>query len=301
MIDLHIHTKYSDGNNTVDEILVMAQDMGLNVISITDHDCCNAYYDLENPDIAKLFSGTIKKGIEITTAFEGCRIELLAYDFDHYELIDRYFKDASAKINWQEVMIKERIILLDKLQKLGIKYPEEFESNLLLDRFESKMYEEIKQLNDSAKLKEILKEFYCESGKDFFRKCIVNPNSPFYANYGKYRPKIDEIIKLVHDNGGLVFLAHPFGYGLNDAKSFIERLYDTHDLDGIECYYNGFTKEEIDYLVLFAKARNILISGGSDYHGTSDRDNELGKCMLGTSAIDDDIIHNWPNRYISRR
>ena len=69
MIDLHIHTKYSDGNNTVDEILVMAQDMGLNVISITDHDCCNAYYDLENPDIANLFSGTIKKGIATSHTF----------------------------------------------------------------------------------------------------------------------------------------------------------------------------------------------------------------------------------------
>lgn len=294
MIDLHIHTNYSDGNKTVKEILVMAQNIGLNIISFTDHDCCSAYFDLENPEIAKLFSGKIKKGIEITTAFEGCRIELLAYDFDNYELIDKYFKTANDNINWQDVMIKERMILLNKLQKLDIKVPEEFKKDLLLDRFETKIYNEIIKINDKVRLKEILGEFYCETGKEFFRKCIVNPNSPFYANYGKYRPKIEEILKLIHDNNGLVFLAHPFGYRLQDAKSFIKRLYDTYDLDGIECYYNGFSKEEIDYLEAFANNRKILISGGSDYHGTKERDNELGKCMLGQSFIDDAIISNWP-------
>ena len=300
MIDLHIHTNYSDGNKTVDEILIMAQNIGLNTISITDHDCCSAYFDLGNLDVSKLFAGKIKKGIEITTAFEGCRIELLAYDFDNYELIDKYFKTASDNIDWQDVMKKERIRLLDKLQEFGIKFPEEFEKNLLLDRFESKLYDEIMRLNDQLFLKDILGEFYCETGKEFFRKCIVNPNSQFYANYGQYRPKIEEIIKLIHDNGGLVFLAHPFGYGLIDAKTFIKRLYDTHELDGIECYYNGFSKEEIDYLESFANNRGLLISGGSDYHGTKDRDNELAKCMLGQSFIDDKIISNWPTKYKSR-
>ena len=294
MIDLHIHTNYSDGTKSVEEILVMAQNLGLNTISFTDHDCCWAYFDLEKPSIAKLFSGKIKTGIEITTAFEGCRIELLAYDFDNYELINKYFKEASDNIDWQDIMIKERIILLNKLNNLGIKFPEDFENNMLLDRFEAKIYDEILKINDKTQLKELLGEFYCETGKEFFRKCIVNPNSPFYANYGKYRPKIEEILKLIHDNNGLVFLAHPFGYGINDAKSFIERLYNTYNLDGIECYYNGFTKEEIDYLVSFANNRKLLISGGSDYHGTIERDNELGKCMLGQSFIEDEVINNWP-------
>lgn len=300
MIDLHIHTNYSDGSKSVEEILVMAQNMGLNTISFTDHDCCCAYFDLEKPDIAKLFSGKIKKGIEITTSFEGVRIELLAYDFDNYELIDKYFKEANDNIDWQEIMVKERLILLNKFKNFGIKYPKEFENNMLLDRFEAKIYDEILKINDKTQLKELLGEFYCETGKEFFRKCIVNPNSPFYANYGKYRPKIEEILKLIHDNNGLVFLAHPFGYRLQDAKSFIEKLYNTYDLDGIECYYNGFTKEEIDYLVSFANDRKILISGGSDYHGTIDRDNELGKCMFGQSFIADEIINNWPLKYKQR-
>ena len=71
--------------------------------------------------------------------------------------------------------------------------------------------------------------------------------------------------------------------------------FDEYDLDGIECYYNGFTEDEIKYIEDFAKKRNILISGGSDFHGTVDRDNELGRCMLGKSYISSSIISNWPS------
>ena len=73
-------------------------------------------------------------------------------------------------------------------------------------------------------------------------------------------------------------------------------MYDKYEIDGIECYYNGFNEEQIKYIEDFAKKRGLLISGGSDFHGTKDRDNELGMCKLGTEFIPDDIINNWPNK-----
>lgn len=100
---------------------------------------------------------------------------------------------------------------------------------------------------------------------------------------------------MIHRYGGIVFLAHPYGYKLNNTEKFIEKLYDKYEIDGIECYYNGFNEEQIKYIEDFAKKRGLLISGGSDFHGTKDRDNELGMCKLGTSFISTNIISNWPN------
>lgn len=296
MIDLHIHTNYSDGNCSIEEILKKAEYLGLTTISITDHDCCKAYYELENPKIRNLFQGEIKTGIEITTSYRGARIELLAYDFVDYKIIDDYFVNATNRIDWEPILMEERKILLQKFDDLNIKYDPIYIDDMLLDRYEAKLYTSILAFNDRAYLKKILGQYYRESGSEFYRNSITNPNSPFYANYGKYRPKIEDIIAFIHSQSGIVFLAHPFGYQLNDMIDFIENLYDEYNLDGIECYYNGFTAEQIQLIEQFSKKRNLLISGGSDFHGTVNRDNELGKCKLGTDFIAKSIIENWPKR-----
>ena len=301
MIDLHIHTSYSDGKYTVCEILNMAEKMGLNIISITDHDCCKAYYELEEENIRNLFKGEIKTGIEITTSYGGTRIELLAYDFDDYKTINDFFVNATNNISWEPIMIEERKILLQKIKNLGLKYDSIFDEELLIDRYETKLYTSILELNAKDVLKNLLADYFCETGREFYRKCIANPNSPFYANYGKYRPKIEQIISLIHSHGGIVLLAHPYGYRLNNTEEYIEKLYNEYDLDGIECYYNGFNEEQIKYIENFARKRNLLISGGSDFHGTEDRDNELGKCKLGTEFIPDKIIENWGHENIAKK
>ena len=64
MIDLHLHTTYSDGTKTVKEILKQAEELKLDYISITDHDKCSAYDELKNIDIDRYYSGKIIKGIK---------------------------------------------------------------------------------------------------------------------------------------------------------------------------------------------------------------------------------------------
>lgn len=296
MIDLHIHTSYSDGNNTVEQILEKAETLGLTTIAFTDHDSCGAYYELKNTDVRRLFKGTIKNGIEITTAYDGVRIELLAFDFDDYKLVNDYFVSATNNIDWEPVMIEERKILLDKFKALGIKYDSIYDYNLLLHRYESNLYKSILESNDKEFLQSVLKEYYSESGSNFYRNSISNPNSPFYANYGKYRPNIEDIIDFIHSQNGIVLLAHPYGYRLSNTEEYIEQLYNEHKLDGIECYYYSFNKEQIKYLEDFAKQRNLLISGGSDFHGTENKPEELGKCNFGYEFISSSIIENWPTK-----
>lgn len=168
MLDLHIHTIYSDGMYSVNEILEMAEKLHLSIISITDHDCCKAYYDLEDEKIRQKFTGQIKTGIEITTEFDGVKIELLAYDFMDYKIINDFFITATNNIDWEPILIYERLILLNKLNDLSIKFDTSFYEKLLGDRFESKLYGTILRLNKVENLKNILKDYYCESGPEFY-------------------------------------------------------------------------------------------------------------------------------------
>ena len=68
MIDLHMHTKYSDGTWSVEETLRKAQKIGLNTISITDHDSVAAHKELaENDAYKSIFTGKIIPGVEFST------------------------------------------------------------------------------------------------------------------------------------------------------------------------------------------------------------------------------------------
>ena len=81
MIDLHMHTIYSDGDKTVEEVLKMCEEKKLEYISITDHDTCKQYED-EAIKNNKIFNGKIIKGTELHAVFQNRSIEILAYNID---------------------------------------------------------------------------------------------------------------------------------------------------------------------------------------------------------------------------
>lgn len=88
MIDLHLHTNHSDGTDSVKTLLKKAQEKGLDVISITDHDSLGAYFEIENnPEIRNIFKGQIIIGSEIKTIFDDINIEILAYGVDYKKLV----------------------------------------------------------------------------------------------------------------------------------------------------------------------------------------------------------------------
>ena len=79
MIDLHLHTNHSDGTDTVTELLEKAEELKLEIISITDHDTVEAYKELENSEIRNKFSGEILPGVEIKAIYDNHNIEVLGY------------------------------------------------------------------------------------------------------------------------------------------------------------------------------------------------------------------------------
>ena len=87
--DLHIHTKHSDGERSVQDLLKYAKQKNLRKLSITDHDCVDAYFELENENVRKIFNGEILIGCEFVCVVDRVPIEVLGYGFD-YKKIKHY-------------------------------------------------------------------------------------------------------------------------------------------------------------------------------------------------------------------
>ena len=155
--------------------------------------------------------------------------------------------------------------------------------------FERGIYEELVKYENN---KEKLKEDVWASFSNFYRKGLTNPKSKLFINHVEFKPSIKEIVNLIHKNGGIAFLAHPYQYKFTDTEKFLDKLYNEVALDGIECFYTTFSEKQTNYLVNFAKERNLLISGGSDYHGTNKENHNLG-VGRGNLKISKDIITNY--------
>ncbi len=301
MIDLHLHTKHSDGEDTVSEMLKELEKNAVNTIAITDHDTTSAYKELENIDISKVYNGKIVVGMEITTSYKGNRIEILGYGFNNYQLVGEKI-DEMNDIDFIPIMKRFRKRILKQFNELGLKYDEIFEDidgTIDLNRYEVKLYKSIIEKNNNVREK--MQEDYCTENESFFRKCIANPKSKFYCNYYQYRPSVIEVIKLIHDNDGLCFFAHPFGYSIENPLSFTEELIrycieNDAPLDGLETYYYDFDQNQVDQLISLTEKYSLLTSGGSDCHGVNkDKESILGKYLQGDRAIELENLGTWVN------
>lgn len=290
MIDLHMHTCYSDGTDSVCELLKKVASVELEAISITDHNSCLAYEALEQLTVSDYYHGDIIVGCEFTTSFEHRLIEVLGYGFDYHKVqayLDSYYTKE---------VVEERTSLLyhsliTKIKELGLIFALDEVRDKKFDNefFEREIYEELVKYPENKK---IFGEDIFSSFSDFFRKGLTNPTSKLFLNYPKYKPAIKDIIDLVHQAGGLVFLAHPFQYKFEDTKEFLDRIYEKCDFDGIECFYTTFSQEQSEFLIKFAKERGLFISGGSDYHGSNKKQHELG-VGRGNLDIDKKLISSW--------
>lgn len=288
MIDLHMHTIYSDGTNTSTEILKKAQEKNLSYISITDHNTCNAYEELVNPEIRKIFKGKIIKGVELNTKVLGIPIEILGYgintDYMNANLNRLYISNKER--NKIEV---ERIyqICLDNNIEVG----ENFIQNYNPEMYASKYLHQIITQNEKNKF--LIDEESWNNSNVFYRKFMSNPDTLFFVNTDDIIPNFEEASNLVKEAGGLVFIPHIYEYRDNSEK-ILDYILDNYKIDGIECFYTTFTKEQSENLVRICNERNLLMSGGSDYHGDFKPDVEMA-VGFGNLKVEEKIIENWKN------
>lgn len=186
MIDLHIHSTNSDGTDSVQEILQKAQKLNLDYISITDHDTCDGYKELEKIDIPKYYSGKVIPGIEIKCGYKKHLIELLGYKIDTNKMsnwLNDFYKDKSRA----EIQNKYFNILYKKCIELGLTMREKNDIgfNPQKDWASFTIYSEIKSHKEN---KEKLPEDLWQEFNTFSKKYCGNVNHPLYIDKTKDYP-----------------------------------------------------------------------------------------------------------------
>ncbi len=281
MIDLHMHTTYSDGANDVKNLIKTLNDKGIKYASITDHNSVDAHIEFRDNNYQELYNGKMISGVEIQTIVDDYLIEVLVYDYDLDAL--KEFVDESRRTFWEfhhEAYEK----LLEKAKIMGLKY---IEPNKPLKNgyyCNMKFQEAIAACYDYNK--NIIDEKILSNHLHFYRNEFQRYGSDFYIDNKKAFPQLRKVIEAAHNAGGKVFLAHIDEYQAIPNKSdFLNYLVNNYDIDGIECFHPAINKENRIKYINYCKDNNLLISAGSDFHGP-----HLSHRMeITTEAILDDI------------
>lgn len=290
MVDLHLHTNYSDGTDTLKELLVNAEDNKLEVISITDHDTIDAYFELENPNIRSIFSGKIIPGVELKTFYNGIPMEILGYGID-------YKRINIPKIDTYSIQLASIEELKRRAKKLNLI----FDENITVSKTDPKrkyaaltLARELLKYDDN---KDILLSIGPEfQDVTFYRVHVSNKNSIFYYDESKFVLGFQETIDIVHKAGGKAILAHPLLYPYElDKFVEIETMIKNYALDGLECEYPLFSKEERNILKGIALKYNKIVTGGTDYHAKHKPNVKMGSGINNNICINNDYISKLLN------
>lgn len=291
MIDLHMHTMYSDGTNTVTEILKKAEDKKLSYISITDHNTCGAYKELDNPEIRKIFNGKIITGVELNTKVLGIPIEILGYGIN-IEYMNNNLSKLYISNKERNIIEVKRIYEICKDNNINV--GDNFIENYNPDMYASRYLHQIITKNEENR--KLIDNESWKNSNVFYRKFMSNPETLFYINMDDILPTFEEASNLVKNAGGLVFIPHIYEYKDNSEK-ILKYILENYNIDGIECYYTTFTEEQSNNVLKISREKNLLISGGSDYHGSFKPNVEMA-VGFGNLKVEENIIDNWKNNVL---
>lgn len=254
--DLHIHSTYSDGKLSIEEIIQYALEINLKGISITDHDTIDG---LLNVDSLEKSSLDILPGIELSTTYNNEEIHILGYciDIDNKSL-------ASLLESLQNTRYKRAIKLVENLNKIGLN----ISSNDINGVYQGKSIgrPHIAQI--------IVNKGYAANYDEAFKTYLM-PGTPSFVS--RFKLETAEAIRVIKLAGGIPVLAHP---GLIKNQLLINDVIDL-GIDGIEVYHTIHTPHMVRGYYSIAKEKKLLITGGSDCHS----DKQYEKPFIGSTKI----------------
>lgn len=300
-IDIHTHSTHSDGTFEVSEILEKAEELKLAMIAITDHNCVDACDEIEKEEIRKKFKGIILSGTELTTTYNGEIVEVLGYGFEYKKLREELAENTLSDRDRRLRKYKVSCITVDTLEKKGVKFRENFGEEIYKNprqfydsRNEAVMdaiLREIKSFPENAKYfggKENMEKIKTQQ---FVREMVYNPKSELFIDQSNLYPSLEKVIEIIQNNGGIATLAHLHIYSKSIEEN-LNKIVDQYPLNGLECYYTTFSKEQIEKLKQFCKEKGLYMSGGSDFHGARKQNHELG-IGRGDLYVPKEIVEEW--------
>jgi 3',5'-nucleoside bisphosphate phosphatase len=270
-LDLHLHTTHSDGSCTPAEVIDLAHKAGVTALAITDHDITTGVP--EAITAGRQLGIEVIPGIEISSIFGESELHILGYFLD-----------------WQDAKLRERLATLresrhrrnpkviERLRALGIDIT----------------YDEVRALAGTDSVgrphiaRVLMEKQVVTSAKEAFDRFLAE-GKPAYVR--RDLPSPAEAIQWIKAAKGLAVLAHPTWVRTTDGMlTDLVRQLKADGLDGVEVHYSTHTARQTREYLAMAKQLGLLATGGSDFHGFTKPDIEVG-IGKGTLHIPDSLLH----------
>lgn len=258
IIDLHVHSTESDGTLTPEDLVAEAKKAGLAAFALTDHDTCQGV--CKAMPLAASAGIELIPGIELSTNYHGKEVHIvgLYIDIENEQLLKKTAEYRKCRSERNALMVealrKEGLSIT--MEELVAENPDCVITRANIARF----------LYEHGQIKSVREAFDRYIGDHC--KCYV----------GRLKVASTDAVRLIKEAGGTAILAHPLLYGLSNTnlQKMIDEL-NPAGLDGLEAIYSTYATGEEQQMKRLARENGLLISGGSDFHGSNKPDIALGK------------------------
>ena len=264
-IDLHVHTLYSDGVYSPEKIVDTAIDVGLQAISLTDHDNVLSYQVAQDYIKEKNLADKLEiiRGVEINTLYKNYEVHILGYfmDCDNSDFQNLLKTQQQARV----AQTKEIITLLAKKEGIRIKY-DDIQRQVAPGGSIGRPHI-AKAIANAGGTSNVI-EAYAK---------YINDSSPVYVPRKTVSPY--DAVEVIYGAGGVPVIAHP--YDIDIAEKLIKNLM-TCGLRGIEAYHRKHSPACVEYFSSMAEELGLIVTGGSDFHAPNSLN---GQVVLGKNFV----------------
>ena len=259
--DLHLHSLFSDGTFTPEEVVGHGARFGHKALALTDHDTVEGCERMAAACAAAGIEFIV--GTELTAEHEGNELHILAY------FVDPQNPKLLTEIAKFQKVRQERIRdMVGCINALGV--PLKADDVFALANCRSPGRPHVARA--------LVRGGHCRTLDEAFER-FLKKNRPAWVPKAKMSAR--EAIELIHQAGGLAVMAHP---GLNRSDQTIPAIVDA-GLDGLECFHTKHPPATAENYLALARKHNLLVTGGSDCHGLS-----KGKPLIGTVRLDYEYV-----------
>ena len=282
-VDLHTHSDASDGDLPPQEVVRLADAAGMAVVALTDHDTIAglpaASRAAESLDIQFV------NGVEISAKFTGGVLHILGLGIDPNDEVLNKMLD-----NLREARNERNPKMIAKLQHMGIDITMDE-----LGQFARSMRQEKKQTDEPLIIGRLhmagllVKKGYVKSIDEAFER-YLGQGKAAYVDKEKLSPF--QAIEAIHAAGGLAILAHPIELNCPNIaalETVVRNLMDD-GLDGIEVYHSSHDSHQTRMYLDLARRYHLLVSGGSDFHGSAKPGVQIGYPRVPVEAVEQLLV-----------
>ena len=295
MIDLHMHSRYSDdGEFTTSELVEQCAKKEVRMMSVTDHNCVKA--NEEAAKAAKERGISYIPGVEIDCTYKDTNFHVLGYGIDFrsrdFEEIEKNIGDQSFQASLDRLAETQalgfRRVTEKDLRGISKNNPTQRTALNWQGNWSGEMFAEVLLAMPEYANHPLLKPY--RPGGERSDNPYVNFYWDYYSQgkpcYAKIDyPAMEEIVDMIHQNHGVAVLAHP-GVNLKGKEILLADILNL-GIDGIEAFSSYHNLEQTEYYHQAAQEKKIFVTCGSDYHGKTKPSIGIGQhnCPISYTEI----------------